>query len=239
MLPCRRRKTPELSTGHGYSDPVGTQETVADSSLQVQPWGLGSATIDYETAWQRQRAIHAEVAAGRIPNTVLLLEHAAVFTAGRSTEPGDRPFDGSPVVETDRGGRITWHGPGQLVAYPIVRLGDPLDVRRYVCRLEQAIIDTCADLGLQAGRVEGRTGVWVDGSRKVAAIGVRVSRGTTLHGLALNCDNDLSWYERIVPCGIRDAGVSTLSAELGRSIRVTDIAEPLAEHLRHELRSYR
>lgn len=204
----------------------------------MQRWGLGTELVDYQQAWERQRTIHAEVAAGTAPNTVLLLEHAAVYTAGRSTQPADRPFDGSPVVDTDRGGRITWHGPGQLVAYPIVRLGDPLDVRRYVCRLEQAIIDTCADFGLVAGRVEGRTGVWVDGSRKIAAIGVRVSRGATLHGLALNCCNDLSWYDRIVPCGIRDAGVTTLSAELDRPVTVLDAAGPLTDHLLEQLGTY-
>lgn len=206
--------------------------------LTVQLWDLGEALIDYQQAWDRQREIHAEVATGNCRNTVLLLEHAAVYTAGRSTQPADRPFDGSPVIDTDRGGRITWHGPGQLVAYPIIRLGDPLDVRRYVCRLEQAIIDTCADFGLATGRVAGRTGVWVAGTRKIAAIGVRVSRGAALHGLALNCCNDLASYDRIVPCGIRDAGVTTLSAETGSPITVLDAADPLIGHLRTQLAPY-
>lgn len=207
-------------------------------TLQVRPWRLGTATVDYLEAWREQERIHRAVADGTAPPVVLLLEHDPVFTAGRSTKPEDRPFDGSPVIETDRGGRITWHGPGQLVAYPIVRLGEPFDVRRYVTRLEQAIIDTCADLGLTAGRVGGRTGVWVEGRRKVAAIGVRVARGTTLHGLALNCDNDLSWYDRIVPCGIRDAGVTTLSAELQRPVAVLDAAGPLTAHLVEQLADY-
>ncbi len=142
------------------------------------------------------------------------------------------------MVDVDRGGRITWHGPGQLVAYPIIRLGEPLDVRKFVCRLEDAMIATCAEFGVPAGRVDGRTGVWVDGDRKVGAIGVRVSRGTTMHGLALNCDNDLSWFDRIVPCGIRDAGVTTLSAELQTGISVPEAAEVLRRHLVDALAVY-
>ena len=201
-------------------------------------WELGTALIDYQRAWDRQREIHAEVVAGRSPATVLLLEHRDVFTAGRSTRPEDLPWDGSTVVQTDRGGRITWHGPGQLVAYPILRLGEPLDVRCYVHRLEEAIIDTCEAFGLPTGRVAGRTGVWVEGRRKVAAIGVRVSRGATLHGLALNCSNDLAAYDRIVPCGIRDAGVTTLSAELDRTITPLDAADVLTDRLREHLGGY-
>jgi lipoyl(octanoyl) transferase len=201
-------------------------------------WDLGRRLVPYDEALTRQRTLHAAVADGAA-GTVLLLEHEPVFTAGRSTRPEDRPWDGSPVVEVDRGGRITWHGPGQLVAYPVLSLGDPLDVRKYVCRLEDAIIGTCTDLGLEAGRVAGRTGVWVDGSRKVAAIGVRVSRGATMHGLALNCDNDLSWYERIVPCGIRDAGVTTLARELGRDVPVAEAAPLLRARLAEQLSAYR
>ena len=201
-------------------------------------WGVGRELIPYNEAWQRQRELHEAVVAGGTP-TVLLLEHEPVFTAGRSTKPEDRPWDGSTVIDVDRGGRITWHGPGQLVAYPIVRLGDPVDVRRYVLRLEDAIIATCADLGLATGLVEGRTGVWVDGERKVAAIGVRVARGATLHGLALNCNNGLDWFERIVPCGIRDAGVTTLSAELDRDVTVTEVLPLLQRHLAEQLAVYR
>ncbi len=206
---------------------------------EVVRWDLGQRLIPYQEAWDRQRGLHAAVSLGEAPNTVLLLEHTAVYTAGRSTQPEDRPFDGSPVLDVDRGGRITWHGPGQLVAYPIVRLGEPLDVRRFVCRLEQALIETCADLGLAVGRVDGRTGVWVEGVRKVAAIGVRVSRGTTMHGLALNCDNDPSWYDRIVPCGISDAGVTSLTAELDRPVPVAEVQDVLAGHLLRHLAPYR
>ena len=213
-------------------------EVAADKDLRLVRWGLGEHRIPYQEAWQRQRELHQQVRDGEAPNTVLLLEHEAVFTAGRSTKPQERPFDGSPVVDVDRGGKITWHGPGQLVAYPIVRLGEPLDVRRYVCRLEQAVIDTCAEFGLSTGRVPGRIGVWVAERRKVAAIGVRVSRGVAMHGLALNCANDLAWYDRIVPCGIRDAGVTTLSAELERPIGVADAVEPLSRHLRAQLAGY-
>ena len=206
--------------------------------MSIVPWDLGRRLIPYREAWDRQRELHASVSAGQAPNTVLLLEHESVYTAGRSTKPTDLPFDGSAVVDVDRGGRITWHGPGQLGAYPIVRLGEPLDVRKFVCRLEQAIIDTCRALGLTTGRVPGRTGVWVAEQRKVAAIGVRVSRGATMHGLALNCGNDLAAYDRIVPCGIADAGVTTLSAELDRTVSVADAAPLLIDHLQRELAAY-
>ena len=218
---------------------MSTAAADLDPGLVVTAWDVGSRLVPYLEGWDRQRELHRSVSTGAAPNTVLLLEHASVFTAGRSTQPADLPFDGSAVIEVDRGGRITWHGPGQLVAYPIVRLGEPLDVRRYVCLLEQAIIGTCRELGLDTDRVPGRTGVWVEGRRKVAAIGVRVSRGATMHGLALNCSNDLSWYDRIVPCGIRDAGVTSLSAELGRTVAVAEAVEPLSEHLRASLARYR
>lgn len=165
------------------------------------------------------------------PDTLLLLQHPAVYTAGRRTEANERPLDGTPVVDTDRGGKITWHGPGQLVGYPIIGLAEPLDVVNYVRRLEEALIKICGALGLEAGRVDGRSGVWVPGrpARKVAAIGVRVSRSTTLHGFALNCDCDLGAFNAIVPCGITDAGVTSLSAELGRHIAVDDVRAAVAE----------
>ncbi|CAB4995471.1 MAG: lipoyl(octanoyl) transferase LipB [Actinobacteria bacterium] len=193
--------------------------------------------LDYEVGWALQREVHARVADGTDPSTVLLLEHSAVYTAGRRTEPLDRPFDGTPVVDVDRGGKITWHGPGQLIAYPIVRLAEPLDVVAFVRLLEGVILDTCHELGLDAAeRVEGRSGVWVPAdtrgpARKVAAIGVRVSRGVTMHGLALNCDCDLGAFDRIVPCGIRDAGVTSLTAELGRAVTVADALPLLENHL--------
>jgi lipoyl(octanoyl) transferase len=187
-----------------------------------------AGVVDYEEALVRQRAIHAAVAAGTGPNTVLLLEHPSVYTAGKRTQPWDRPTDGSRVIDVDRGGRITWHGIGQLVGYPILRLAEPLDVVAYVRRVEQLLIDVCATVGLATERVEGRSGVWVAAddrgpARKVAAIGVRVANGVTLHGFALNCDCDLSAFDRIVPCGIADAGVTSLTHELGRPVTVADV----------------
>jgi lipoyl(octanoyl) transferase len=192
-----------------------------------------AGVVEYETAWAWQRRLQEAVAAGRAPDTVLLLEHPSVYTAGRRTEPLDRPVDGTPVIDVDRGGKITWHGPGQLVGYPIIRLPDPVDVVAYVRRVEQILIDACAAVGLATTRVDGRSGVWVDAddrgpARKVAAIGVRVARGVTMHGFALNCDCDLRAFERIVPCGIRDAGVTSITTELGRTVTVSDMM-PLVE----------
>lgn len=192
-------------------------------------------TVGYRTAWQLQRDLaDARVAGG--PDTLLLLQHPPVYTAGRRTEPHERPINGTPVIEvvdTDRGGKITWHGPGQLVGYPIIGLAEPLDVVKYVRRLEESLIKVCADLGLDTIRVDGRSGVWVPASvgrpaRKVAAIGVRVSRATTMHGFALNCDCDLGAFTAIVPCGISDAGVTSLSAELRRTVAVDDVRDAVA-----------
>ncbi|MCV7425330.1 lipoyl(octanoyl) transferase LipB [Mycobacterium montefiorense] len=187
-------------------------------------------TVEYRTAWELQRDLaDTRVAGGN--DTLLLLEHPAVYTAGRRTEPHERPVDGTPVVDTDRGGKITWHGPGQLVGYPIIGLGEPLDVLNYVRRLEESLIKVCRDLGLDAGRIDGRSGVWLPGrpARKIAAIGVRVSRATTLHGFALNCDCDLAAYSSIVPCGITDAGVTSCSAELRRTVTVDEVRAAVAE----------
>jgi lipoyl(octanoyl) transferase len=205
-------------------------------SLQVIHEGLAPDLVDYMQGWQRQRDVHAAVVAGTQDDTVLLLEHAAVYTAGKRTEPHERPFDGTPVIDVDRGGKITWHGPGQLVGYPILRLPDPVDVVAHVRRLEQALIDSCADLGLATERVDGRSGVWVRADergpdRKVAAIGIRVAAGVTMHGFALNCDCDLSWATTIVPCGIADAGVTSLTAELGRQVGVRDALPLVESHL--------
>ena len=187
--------------------------------------------VPYEQAWRLQQSVHAEVADGA-DDTVLLLEHPPVYTAGKRTEPWERPVDGTPVVDVDRGGKITWHGPGQVTGYPILRLADPVDVVAYVRRLEQVLIDVCAELGLATDRVEGRSGVWTtDGARKVAAIGIRVSRGVTMHGFALNADPDLTAYDRIVPCGISDATVTSLSRELGRSVTVDDVLPVVERHL--------
>ena len=204
---------------------------------------LGTRRLPYQPTWDLQRELHAHVVAGERPDTVLLCEHDDVYTAGRRTASWDRPTDGTPVIDVDRGGRITWHGPGQLVGYPIVRLAGTLDVVRYVRALEEALIRTCADLGLSAVRVEGRSGVWFAPddapvgdraprrARKVAAIGVRVARGVTMHGFALNCDPDLGAFDRIVPCGIADADVTSLSAELGRRVRIADVVPAVRAHL--------
>ncbi|MBF5031171.1 MULTISPECIES: lipoyl(octanoyl) transferase LipB [unclassified Micromonospora] len=206
--------------------------SVTTSGLTAVRAGL----LDYQAAWDEQRRLHEAVVAGEQGDTVLLLEHPSVYTAGKRTEPWDRPMDGTPVVDVDRGGKITWHGPGQLVGYPIVRLPDPVDVVAYVRRTEQLLIDVCAEFGLTAGRVEGRSGVWVPEddrgpARKVAAIGIRVARGVTLHGFSINCDCDLGFFDRIVPCGIRDAGVTSLTAELGRPITVADVLPVVERHL--------
>ncbi len=191
-----------------------------------------AGVVPYLEAWDEQRRLHAAVAAGTEPATVLLLEHEPVYTAGKRTLDIERPFDGTPVVDVDRGGKITWHGPGQLTGYPILRLPEPLDVVSYVRRLEEALILVCADLGVEAGRVEGRSGVWVvDGQgpdRKVAAIGIRVSQGVTMHGFALNCDCDMTAFANMVPCGIADAGVTSLSLETGRVVTVAE-ATPYVE----------
>jgi lipoyl(octanoyl) transferase len=187
--------------------------------------------VDYATAWDWQRRLHAQRVAGEVPDTVLLLEHDPVYTAGKRTEAWERPADGAgtPVVDVDRGGRITWHGPGQLTGYPIVALPDPVDVVAYVRRLEAALIEVCTAFGVDTTRVDGRSGVWtVDGRRKVAAIGIRVARGVTMHGFALNCDCDLAAFAAIVPCGITDAGVTSLTAEADRPITVVD-ALPVVE----------
>ncbi len=200
--------------------------------------GFGADAIDYRQAWDLQRDLHERRVRGEIPDCCLLLEHPAVYTAGKRTELLDRPAGdpGAPVIDVDRGGKITWHGPGQLVGYPIVKLGEPIDVISYVRTIEEALIRTCAEFGVQTERVAGRSGVWFCGSggsqdRKVGAIGIRVSRGVTMHGFALNCDCDLSWFDRIVPCGISDASVTTLSAEAGRAITVADAVDVVERHL--------
>ena len=198
------------------------------TSLEIREIGFGDAAVVYQAGWDLQREIHAEVVGGLLPDTVLLLEHQSVYTAGRRTEDFERPFDGTPVVDVDRGGKITWHGPGQLVGYPIVRLPDPIDVIAHVRRIEAMLVEVCADFGVTTSQVKGRSGVWVTADergpdRKIAAIGIRVTQGVTMHGFALNCDNDLAWFDRIVPCGIRDAEVTTLSQEAGRSITVAEV----------------
>jgi lipoyl(octanoyl) transferase len=197
--------------------------------------GLAPNFVDYEAAWQLQRNIHAEVSSGNRPDTVILLEHTPVYTAGKRTEDSERPQDGTPVIDVDRGGKITWHGPGQLIGYPIMQLPRPIDVVGYVRWLEQVLIDSIAEFGLYTERVEGRSGVWapLDGTHvKVAAIGIRVAEHTTMHGFALNCNNSLQPYETIIACGIRDATVSTLTELLGREITPAMAAEVVQRHLK-------
>jgi len=201
--------------------------------------GLGDSATSYMEAWALQRQLHERRVRGEIPDTCLLLEHQPVYTAGKRTSPLDRPLcdPGAPVIDVDRGGKITWHGPGQLVGYPIVGLSEPIDVVSYVRTIEHALIGVCAEFGVPAGRVDGRSGVWVraDGSgrpdRKVGAIGIRVARGVTMHGFALNCDCALSWFDKIVPCGISDAGVTSLSAEAGTAITVADTLDAVERRL--------
>jgi lipoyl(octanoyl) transferase len=202
--------------------------------LVIDRIGLDGDAIEYQTAWNLQRDLHQKVVAHETPDTVLLLEHPSVYTAGRRTEAFERPVDGTPVIDVDRGGKITWHGPGQLIGYPIVHLPSPMDVVSHVRRLEEVLIGVCSDFGLETSRIKGRSGVWVldpTEDRKIAAIGVRVAQGVTMHGFALNCNNDLSWFDRIVPCGIRDAGVTTMSKEIGRNISVEEVAGSAELHL--------
>jgi len=200
---------------------------------------LRPSPIEYRACWDLQRQIHARRVADEVLDSCLLLEHEPVYTAGKRTAASDRPFGdpGAPVVDVDRGGKITWHGPGQLTGYPIIKLREPLDVVAYVRALEEAMIRTCAEFGIVAGRVDGRSGAWIAGDgaavpdRKVGAIGARVAKGVTMHGFALNCDCDLSWFDRIVPCGIRDASVTTLSAEAGRPVTVAEVTPLIEGHL--------
>jgi lipoyl(octanoyl) transferase len=193
--------------------------------------GLSANSVPYLDALELQRATHSSVVSGAAPDTVIFLEHPSVYTAGKRTEDHERPTDGTPVIDVDRGGKITWHGPGQLVGYPILRLAEPIDVVGYVRRLEAILIDVLAELGLQTGRVEGRSGVWVRGTDKIAAIGIRVASGVTMHGFALNCSNSFEAYDKIVACGIADAGVTSISQELGREVTPTDVVPLLSARL--------
>jgi lipoyl(octanoyl) transferase len=193
--------------------------------------------IDYEQALVLQREIHAEVVSKQRANTLLLLEHPSVFTAGRRTQDFERPVDGTPVIDVDRGGKITWHGPGQIVCYPIMKLDDPVDVVAHVRRLELLIMNVCSKLGLETTQIEGRSGVWVKGNglpdKKIAAIGIRVAKKATMHGFALNCNNSLDAFRNIVPCGIGDADVTTISLELGRDVSVAEVTPLIEEELRN------
>lgn len=194
--------------------------------FEITTVGLSPAPVPYLDGWALQRRVHAEVVDGTRPDTLLLLEHEAVYTAGKRTEAHERPTDGTPVVDVDRGGKITWHGPGQLVGYPIVRLIEPIDVVAHVRRLERLLIAALAEHGVDGHQVDGRSGVWVRrplSEDKVAAIGVRVERGVTMHGFAVNCDNSLAAFRGIIPCGITDAGVTTVSEVVGRDVGVEDV----------------
>ncbi|MCP9959241.1 MULTISPECIES: lipoyl(octanoyl) transferase LipB [Streptomyces] len=249
------------------------------SELRFVHLGFGEDAVEYLDAWERQREVHAARFADEVPDTCLLLEHPPVYTAGRRTEDSERPLDGTPVVDVDRGGKITWHGPGQLVGYPILKLPRPVDVVAHVRRLEEALIRTAAEFGLETTRVEGRSGVWVLGDpveerpspgglsldfdprlhdeefdprlsgpeyapsnagqrredRKLAAIGIRVAKGVTMHGFSFNVNPDNTWFDRIVPCGIRDAGVTSLANELGREVTIAEVLPVVEHHLRDVL----
>jgi lipoyl(octanoyl) transferase len=208
-----------------------------DHELILARAGFGADAVPYPQAWELQRLLHERRVRGEIPDCCLLLEHPPVYTAGKRTGALDRPVGdpGAPVIDVDRGGKITWHGPGQLVGYPIIRLAEPVDVIGYVRAIEEALIGACAEFGVHASRVDGRSGVWFCGNagpdRKVGAIGIRVARGVTMHGFALNCDCDLSWFDRIVPCGIADAAVTSLSRECGGPVTVAAAAEVVERHL--------
>ncbi|MDP9639325.1 lipoyl(octanoyl) transferase [Rhodococcus cercidiphylli] len=221
-----------MSDVNAPSIPATGTDSARASSEPVVVRELG--TVEYTQAWALQRELADARADNRGPDTLLLLEHPSVYTAGRRTSEEDMPRDGTPVVEVDRGGKITWHGPGQLVGYPIVALAQPIDVVKYVRRIEEALISVVSDQGIACGRVDGRSGVWLasevrDGvllpERKIAAIGVRVQRGVTLHGFSLNCNSAMTGFDAIVPCGIADAGVTSLSLELGRDVPVAEVLE--------------
>ena len=210
-------------------------ETPSDSAIALSRHGL----VEYQKAWESQRAIHQDVVDGKRPNTLLLLEHPSVFTAGRRTDDSERPTDGTPVIDVDRGGRITWHGPGQLVGYPIVKLLKPTELVGFVREIESGLIAVCADLGLETQRIDGRSGVWVrdnQGDRKIAAIGIRVAKGVTMHGFALNVNPDLSAFKSIIPCGISDADVTSLEIELQRVITIDKVAPLVERHIFESLK---
>jgi lipoyl(octanoyl) transferase len=207
----------------------------ANTAIALSRQGL----VEYQKAWDAQRRIHEEVASGERPNTLLLLEHPSVYTAGRRTDEAERPADGTPVIDVDRGGRITWHGPGQLVGYPIVKLQKPTELVGFVREIESALINVCADLGISGVRVDGRSGVWIcddRGERKIAAIGIRVAKGVTMHGFALNVNPNLEAFAQIVPCGISDADVTSLQLELGRPITVDEVAPLVERHIFESLK---
>ena len=202
-----------------------------DSVIDFVVTGLSANSVPYLSGLDQQRFLHAAVVEGRAPSTVMMLEHESVYTAGKRTQAHERPVDGTLVIDVDRGGKITWHGPGQLVGYPIMRLADPVDVVRYVRCLENMLIAVLNDLGVVgASRVDGRSGVWMRGSDKIAAIGIRVAQGVTMHGFALNCSNGFEAYRTIVACGLPDAGVTSVSYELGHTVTPADVTPLIERH---------
>lgn len=207
---------------------------MSETEIIIQNWGND---VEFKQSWDQQRELHHKIVSENHPNTVVLLEHQNVYTAGRSTKPEDRPIDSSPVFDIDRGGRITWHGPGQIVCYPIIKLDDPVDVVAHVRRLEILIMNVCSKLGLETTQIEGRSGVWVKGNgfldKKIAAIGIRVAKKATMHGFALNCNNSLDGFRKIVPCGIADSDVTTLSLELGRDVSVAEVTPLIEQEIRN------
>ena len=207
---------------------------MSETEIIIQNWGND---VEFKQSWDQQRELHHKIVSENHPNTVVLLEHQNVYTAGRSTRPEDRPIDSSPVFDIDRGGRITWHGPGQIVCYPIIKLDDPVDVVAHVRRLEILIMNVCSKLGLETTQIEGRSGVWVKGNgfldKKIAAIGIRVAKKATMHGFALNCNNSLDGFRKIVPCGIADSDVTTLSLELGRDVSVAEVTPLIEQEIRN------
>ncbi len=207
-------------------------------TLVLSRVGLAPNYIEYTPGWEMQKSLHAQVVDGTAPSTVLLLEHLPVYTAGKRTEDHERPFDGTPVVPVDRGGKLTWHGPGQLVGYPVLALPDPARIAEYVHTLEEVIIASLSHFGIDGTRIDGRSGVWLEGgdhqqARKIAAIGIRVKDRVTMHGFAVNCSNDLAPFQQIVPCGISDAGVTSISAECGRTITPADVVSLIEAELRN------
>lgn len=207
-------------------------------TLEFSRLGFDPHFVDYLEGWEQQKTLHESVVAGTSPSTVLLLEHSPVYTAGKRTEEHEKPFDGTPVVPVDRGGKLTWHGPGQLVGYPILALPEPTRVADYVGILEEVIISVLQDYGISGIRIDGRSGVWLAAdqqgpARKIAAIGIRINRRVTMHGFAINCSNDLAPFAQIVPCGITDAGVTSISREIGRSVAPIDLVSRIEEELRN------
>ena len=207
---------------------------ISDISIEIKRPGL----VPYEEALANQRIVHSEVAQALRPNTLILLEHPSVYTAGKRTTESEKPSDGTPVIGVDRGGKITWHGPGQLVGYPIVKLAKPTELVGFVREIEAGLIRVCAEFGITSQRVDGRSGVWIrdsSGDRKIAAIGIRVAQGVSMHGFALNVNPALEAFNRIIPCGIDDAAVTSMAQELSRDITIEEVIPVVEKYLTETL----